>query len=116
MARCISVNPPADNTQAQQEQIRDSHLTRGMGNMASSDADEPETAVASTAAAPVNRTPGSTTNEEMCTKARANLQTLNSAPQVRRVDPDTGQISMMTPKQKQEEVARTQALVDQYCG
>ena len=110
----FSEMPPPAGVDADLEQVKDSHLTRGLGD--SPAASTEEASEESVAAAPaVNRTPGSTTNEEMCQRVRANLETLTNSPQIRRVDPDTGETTMMSSEQKEQELDRTRALEQQYC-
>lgn len=111
----FSENPPPSEVQATQEEIPRTALTRGPSAAAVADEETAETATTATAAQEVNRTPGSTTNEEMCERIRANIQTLTNSPQIRRVDPDTGEVRMMDNTEHEEELERTRNLEQQYC-
>ena len=112
----FSENPPPSNVEASQEEVPQTALTRGSSNDSVAENEAGAEASDTTAMAQeVNRTPGSTTNEEMCERIRANIQTLSNSPQIRRVDPDTGEVRMMDDTEQQQELERTRDLEQQHC-
>lgn len=109
----FSESPPPDNAGAAPEQVRASHLTRGLSGNSDATNGTAQNAVASSAAD--NQNTGAANDEEMCRKVRANLETLRNTPQVRRVDPDTGEARLLSDDEHQQELERNLRLEDQYC-
>lgn len=109
----FSENPPPDNAGAAPEQVRASHLTRGLSGNSDATDGTAQNAVANSAAG--NQNAGAANDEEMCRKVRTNLETLRNTPQVRRVDPDTGEARLLSDDEHQQELERNLRLEDQYC-